>query len=239
MQGKIQSLTRGYFVDVLGDKQPLNCFPPLRIFRLISCCLQTSISWNFSRTGLPLPLSYAMDIMQNPVYMIENSFIVSIIKCLDDIEQTMANPLHHFQDSMLKCKISRAASTDVGNIIAQNAKRKKEKAGNQDRKRTLFAQFMKLLSEYVKEEHTVNFYASRLNVTPQYLRRVVKVCSGKNAYTWICEELVREIVNLLINTDKTMQAIADELHFSDQAVLTKFFRRIKGVSPLQYRNGIE
>ena len=29
--------------------------------------------------------------------------------------------------------------------------------------------------------------------------------------------LVREIVNLLINTDKTMQAIADELHFSDQA----------------------
>lgn len=38
---------------------------------------------------------------------------------------------------------------------------------------------MKLLSEYVKEEHTVNFYASRLNVTPQYLRRVVKVCSGK------------------------------------------------------------
>lgn len=50
---------------------------------------------------------------------------------------------------------------------------------------------------------------------------------------------MREIVNLLINTDKTMQAIADELHFSDQAVLTKFFRRIKGVSPLQYRNGIE
>ena len=116
----------------------------------------------------------------------------------------------------------------------ENSKRREP-----DRQRTLFALFMKLLTDNVKEEHTVNFYASRLNVTPQYLRRVVKVYSGKNAYTWICEELVREFVNLLINTDKTKQAIADELHFSDQAVLTKFFRRIKGVSPLQYRNGIE
>ena len=179
-----------------------------------------------------------MDIMQNPVYMIENSFIVSIIKCLDDIEQTMANPLYHFQDSMLKCKIS-VLLLQMSEILLHKTQKEKRKSRESDRKRTLFAQFMKLLSEYVKEEHTVNFYASRLNVTPQYLRRVVKVCSGKNAYTWICEELVREIVNLLINTDKTMQAIADELHFSDQAVLTKFFRRIKGVSPLQYRNGIE
>ena len=65
---------------------------------------------------------------------------------------------------------------------------------------------------------------------------IIKICKNPGISQ---EELVREIVNLLINTDKTMQAIADELHFSDQAVLTKFFRRIKGVSPLQYRNGIE
>lgn len=238
VQGKIQSLTRGYFVDVLGDKQSvklLSASPDIQAYFLL---LTDEYLLELFKNRPPLPLSYAMDIMQNPVYMIENSFIVSIIKCLDDIEQTMANPLHHFQDSMLKCKIS-VLLLQMSEILLYKTQKEKRKSRESDRKRTLFAQFMKLLSEYVKEEHTVNFYASRLNVTPQYLRRVVKVCSGKNAYTWICEELVREIVNLLINTDKTMQAIADELHFSDQAVLTKFFRRIKGVSPLQYRNGIE
>lgn len=110
-------------------------------------------------------MSYAMDIMQNPVYMIENSFIVSIIKCLDDIEQTMANPLHHFQDSMLKCKIS-VLLLQMSEILLHKTQKEKRKSRESDRKRTLFAQFMKLLSEYVKEEHTVNFYASRLNGHP-------------------------------------------------------------------------
>ena len=90
--------------------------------------------------------------------MIENSFIVSIIKCLDDIEQTMANPLYHFQDSMLKCKISVLLLQMSEILLHKIAKRKNGKMqGNRIEKRTLFAQFMKLLSEYVKEEHTVNF----------------------------------------------------------------------------------
>lgn len=128
VQGKIQSLTRGYFVDVLGDKQSvklLSASPDIQAYFLL---LTDEYLLELFKNRPPLPLSYAMDIMQNPVYMIENSFIVSIIKCLDDIEQTMANPAH-FQDSMLKCKISVLLLTDVGNIIAQNAKRKKEKQG--------------------------------------------------------------------------------------------------------------
>lgn len=51
VQGKIQSLTRGYFVDVLGDKQSVKLLSASPDIQAISCCLQTSISWNFSRTG--------------------------------------------------------------------------------------------------------------------------------------------------------------------------------------------
>ena len=85
VQGKIQSLTRGYFVDVLGDKQSvklLSASPDIQAYFLL---LTDEYLLELFKNRPPLPLSYAMDIMQNPVYMIENSFIVSIIKCLDDI----------------------------------------------------------------------------------------------------------------------------------------------------------
>ena len=47
--------------------------------------------------------------------------------------------------------------------------------------------------------------------------------------------LVGEIVKLLNDTDLSIQEIAYRLHFSDQATLTKFFGRHKGMSPTEYR----
>ena len=79
------------------------------------------------------------------------------------------------------------------------------------------------------------FYASSLCVTPQYLRRIVKYMSGKTVHTWINEALIREIEKRLAETDMTIQQIAEELSFSEQATLTRFFKRYKGISPLKYR----
>lgn len=238
VQGKTRVLTRGNLADVLGEKHSLKLLSVSEDTQAYLLLITEEYISDLVKNRPPFPISYAMDIMQNPVYTIEPQFISSIIRCLDNIEQTMINPLQHFQDAMLKCKLWELL-LQIAEISLQRAKEEKGKSKESDRKRVLFTQFMKLLSEHIKEEHTVNFYASCLNVTPQYLRRVVNECSGKAVYTWICEELTREIINRLINTDKTIQNIADELNFSDQAVLTKFFKRMKGVSPLKYRNEME
>lgn len=103
------------------------------------------------------------------------------------------------------------------------------------RQRELYLRFTQMLSAYILQEHSVEFYASALCVTPQYLRRVVKNLSGKTVHAWINEALIREIEKRLAETDMTVQQIAEELSFSEQATLTRFFKRYKGVSPLKYR----
>lgn len=59
---------------------------------------------------------------------------------------------------------------------------------------------------------------------------------GDSVYQVISNNLNQEICKLLLETNLTLQAIADELHFSDQAVLSKFFKRNNGISPQKYRN---
>lgn len=232
IQGRPYSLTRGYFADIFEDKsiRILSATADTQAYLLL---LSERYLGELFKKKPPFPISYTMDIMQNPVYAIGASFVPLIIKSFDDMEQTLRHPLHYYQKEMLKCRIWTLLLLMAEAVSQKVQKDKKEPS---DRKKMLFKQFLDLLHEYVEQEHTVNFYASRMNVTPQYLRRIVKEYSGKAVSFWINEELSRKIVNLLDNTMLSMQEIADKLHFSDQAILTKFFKRKNGMSPLKYRN---
>ncbi|WP_423775772.1 helix-turn-helix domain-containing protein [Bacteroides stercorirosoris] len=55
-------------------------------------------------------------------------------------------------------------------------------------------------------------------------------------YSWISQSLMCEVCKVLDETNIPISQIAEELNFSDQAVLSKFFKRYKGGSPLNYRN---
>jgi AraC-like DNA-binding protein len=89
---------------------------------------------------------------------------------------------------------------------------------------------------YVKEQRSVKYYADQLAITPKYLTEVVNEVTGKSAGELIDEKVVQEVKFLLNNSHYTIGQIADALHFSDQSFLRKFFKRISGVSPSEYRN---
>lgn len=235
VQGKPYTLTRGYFADILEGKsiRLLSATADAQAYLLL--LTECYLSKLFKKEP-PFPISYTMDIMQNPVYAIEASSVPPIIKNFDDVEQVLRHPLHYYQKEMLKCRMW-TLLLQMCEAVLQKAQKEETKTKEvSDRRKVQFKQFMALLREHVEQEHTVNFYADRMNVTPQYLRRIVKEYSGKAVSSWISEELSRKIINLLSTTDLPIQEIADRLHFSDQAVLTKFFKRTQGVSPLKYRN---
>lgn len=97
---------------------------------------------------------------------------------------------------------------------------------------------MKLLSGHAATEHFTGFYANRLCVTPQYLNRIVKSVSGRTVSEWINFHLVGEISKQLENTADPIQLIAQRFRFTDQASLTKFYKRETGYSPTEYRKNI-
>jgi len=103
------------------------------------------------------------------------------------------------------------------------------------RREELFNRFLNLLKSNSSKEHDPAFYAEKLSVTSKYLSEVCKKVSGKSIKKWIDEYLTIEAQVLLKSTDKTIQQIAWQLNFDDAALFGKFFKRMVGISPKEYR----
>ncbi len=180
----------------------------------------------------PMPFSLAEKAHEQPVNALEPDEVPIFKYRMEGMEKAGSNEAHIFRNEMIKCAIWMFLM-DLSDIhIRKETKNRQMQTG---RKKEIFNTFMKLLTLYVCQEHSVGFYAAELCITPQYLNRIVKCQSDKTAYEWICLSLVGEIAKQLENTNDTMQQIAYSLNFPDQATLTKFFKRQTGCSLSEYR----
>jgi len=100
----------------------------------------------------------------------------------------------------------------------------------------LVNEFLKLLQMYYKEHRDVAFYAGKLHLTPKYMSTVIKQASGTSASEWIDNRVILEAKALLKSTNMTIQQISDLLNFSTQSMFGRYFKRIMGVSPKEYRH---
>ncbi len=106
---------------------------------------------------------------------------------------------------------------------------------SQTREQRLFTDFIQLVSQHAPEHHTIDYYASRLCLTPRYLSALIKQVSGKSAKQWIDDALVTRIKIDLKHTSKPIARISDDMHFPNASFLTKFFKRLTGMTPSQYQ----
>lgn len=84
-------------------------------------------------------------------------------------------------------------------------------------------------------KHDLAFYAERMNISPQYLSRLVFEASGTSASDWINRAVTTQAKLLLRSTQYTIEQIAEELHFSTTPYFCRFFKREVGFTPTQYR----
>ena len=99
----------------------------------------------------------------------------------------------------------------------------------------LFFDFLRLVPIHFAEHHDVGFYASQLCITPRYLSQIVREISGRTVVDYINQMLLMEASYLLLQTSTPIVQIADRLHFSEPASFTRFFTRMKGINPREYR----
>lgn len=101
----------------------------------------------------------------------------------------------------------------------------------------IFDRFLRLVNMHASQEHQLSFYADKLCITSRYLGTVVQATSGVGAKTWIDRAIVSAAKVLLRHSDKQTAQIADELNFANVSFFCKYFKRLTGVTPQQYRNG--
>ena len=103
------------------------------------------------------------------------------------------------------------------------------------RSEEIFENFMSLLSLRRAHERNLNYYATEMGITPNYLSLVVRNVSGKSAAEWINEYTINEAKVLLRFSEMSVQHIAENLGFPSQSSFGKFFKQYVGVSPSNFR----
>ncbi len=86
-----------------------------------------------------------------------------------------------------------------------------------------------------KQEHFTNFYAGKLNITPDHLNRCIKSKTGKTAKEYIQTRIVTEAKRLLYFTDLSNKEIGYELGFSEPANFSAFFKKNTQFSPSKFK----
>ena len=109
--------------------------------------------------------------------------------------------------------------------------------GKKTHHETLFEKFLHLVEAQFRQHRGLDFYADKLCVTPKHLSKVIKATSGKPANDWIDEHVALEAKALLKSTNMTVEQISDELNFPSQSFFGKYFKRVTGMSPREYKNG--
>lgn len=103
------------------------------------------------------------------------------------------------------------------------------------RQQETLQRFVALVSRFAVSERNIPFYADKLCIAPHYLSTLVKQMSGRTVMDWINQTAVKAVKVWLAYSDETAAQIAERLHFPDPASLAKFFKRITGMTPGQYR----
>ncbi len=89
-------------------------------------------------------------------------------------------------------------------------------------------------SQTSTNSYQVEFYASRLFITSNYLNKIVRSSLGKSTKLYLVQLLMNEAKRMLKYTSLSVNEIAKELHL-EPAYFVKWFRQDNGIHPLQYR----
>jgi AraC family transcriptional activator of pobA len=105
---------------------------------------------------------------------------------------------------------------------------------NQD-KLDIIRQFNVLVEMHFKNKHKVSDYADLLNKSPKTLSNLFGEYNDKNPSQVIQERIILEAKRLFLYTDKSAKEIAFDLGFDDAAHFSRFFKKIAGINPTEFK----
>lgn len=161
------------------------------------------------------------------------------ISILSDNNKLIANVIDsdiHFKKEVVNAMIS-AGIYHVMSIWKRSEEQSQEQSQvRPSRSRTIYENFLKLVTEHYSQHRNVGFYADKLSLTPKYLSKLIKNESGRSAPEWIDAYVILEAKNLLKHSNIAIKEIVYKLNFPNQSVFYKFFKMRTGMTPSEYRN---
>ena len=120
---------------------------------------------------------------------------------------------------------------ELDNILQERADEKNDNNKPLTRQQHLARKLYNLVVNNYRKEHQVRFYSEQMCLTPQYLNQIATQIFGKTLSAIITDQLFTTARGMILASDMSLQEIANELNFPDQASFSKFIKKAAGVSP--------
>ena len=173
----------------------------------------------------------------HPVFEIHDDEISIASQYFENIRKRIDLPVHRYRKEVIRLQILSLLydySNAFDRVINQPQKKDKQSRGER-----MFVNFVQLVERNFRTQRQVQWYAKEMDITPKYLSEVISTVSRRTPNEWIDKFVTTEMRNLLRHTNKKMSEIAEEMHFPSQSFFGKYFKENVGVTPSDYRNGIE
>ena len=203
-------------------------------FRCLILCVEKRFVDRMNTMDIQHRIVRGMNLHLSPVVSLEASDAEVVRQCMENLRRQLGRTSHRYYLEILQNALT-GFYLEVDNVLDRYVTDESTAGGVQQHYAAVLQRFISLLMENYREKHTVGFYAERMHFTPQYLTEIVKRQTGRTVNDFIFEMLYCEARNLLNVSDASVQQIAEELNFSDQAAFSKFFKRRSGMSPLEFR----
>ncbi|BAP32744.1 transcriptional regulator [Chryseobacterium sp. StRB126] len=100
-----------------------------------------------------------------------------------------------------------------------------------------FYRFRSLLEKKFVNDRSVEAYSKMLTISPGFLNKICRQFSGLSAQQMIHYKLISEIKKQLYQ-NKSAKEICYEFGFSDPSNFNRFFKKLTGITPQQYRKNL-
>lgn len=107
-----------------------------------------------------------------------------------------------------------------------------------ERAQVHLATFSRLVEQHYREHWPISRYAAELAITPAQLNNVCRRLLDKSALAHLHERLLLEAKRNLVYTTLTVTQISDLLGFAEVSYFSRFFRRLEGMNPRDFRLGV-
>ncbi len=103
------------------------------------------------------------------------------------------------------------------------------------RKLEIYNTLMDTIATECSARNNVEYYSSRLSITPRYLSQITKAISGRTPKELIDDYLIKEVETQLLSGELSLKQIASKYGFSSQAQFSKFVQKMCSCSPSEYK----
>lgn len=105
-------------------------------------------------------------------------------------------------------------------------------------------QLVRDVKHYIEENFSMEAFsltdaADYTHVSPQHLSRVFRQSTGITFMDYITRVRIRKAIELLADEDLKMYEIAERVGYSSQHYFSSAFKKVLGVSPMEYKKGLQ